>query len=171
MSQLRRQRVVTTSSHRSVIVKLFSLVTLWGVLAWLFISPSNMTLEALDDFLINEKWKKPRTAYKHTDYHNPLASGRPAMMNTNVTFLGVGRNLGPGLPIILQQIEMLSNEFSYSRIIFVEGGSTDETPKILQEWANTSSSQNRTIITMKDDDGTEKNGYFYLQNSGLNRAW
>ena len=161
MSQLRRQRAAAITSRRSTIVKLFCIVTIWGVLAWVLISPSNMSLVALDDFLINEKWREPRTAWKQVDPRNPLSSGRPSLMNTNVTFLGVGRNLGSRLPIILRQIEMLSNEFSYSRSIFVEGGSTDDTPKILKDWADRGVPlHNRTVITMIDDDEVEQTGYF-----------
>lgn len=148
------------SSRHQIITKLFCIVTIWGVLAWLFISPNNMTLQTLEDFLINEKYIEPKSKWKSTDAKNPLSSGRPSLMHSNVTFLGVGRNLGPRLPQVLQQIEMLSNEFSYSRAIFVEGGSTDETKDILTAWANYSPIKNRTFITMGGNDSFEESGHF-----------
>ena len=119
-----------------------------------------MTLEVLNDFLINENWREPLTEWKKLYPLNPYQSARPTMSYTNVTFLGVGRNLGSRLPVVLQQIEMLANEFSYSRAIFVEGGSNDNTGQILKEWANISPSKNRTIITMPGNDSFEETGYF-----------
>ena len=119
-----------------------------------------MTLEVLNDFLINEKWRDPQTEWSRMYSQDPSVLARPAMLHTNVSFLGVGRNLGSRLPVVLQQIETLSNEFSYSRAIFVEGGSTDNTAGILRDWANDSPSKNRTIITMAGNDSLEDTGHF-----------
>jgi glycosyltransferase involved in cell wall biosynthesis len=55
---------------------------------------------------------------------------------------------------------MLSHEFSYSMAIFVEGGSIDDTPAILEAWARSSPSNNRTIITIKGNDSFEESGHF-----------
>eukprot|EP00596_Hydrurales_sp_CCMP1899_P010462 CAMPEP_0119045718 /NCGR_PEP_ID=MMETSP1177-20130426/42157_1 /TAXON_ID=2985 /ORGANISM="Ochromonas sp, Strain CCMP1899" /LENGTH=318 /DNA_ID=CAMNT_0007017991 /DNA_START=344 /DNA_END=1301 /DNA_ORIENTATION=+ len=85
--------------------------------------------------------------------------GRDVMANSNVTFLGVGRNLGDGLPKVLKQIENLAARFQYSRAIFVEGGSTDDTSLQLKNWVK-SSIVNRTVITMPSNITYEKSGNF-----------
>lgn len=115
-----------------------------------------MTSESVGDFLINEKWVGLKSHGKSYDSH---ASSHQSMGFTNVTFLGVGRNLGPSLPLVLNQIAFLSHEFGSSRAIFVEGGSKDNTSQILQSWVD-SSPTNRTLIIMGADDAFESSGHF-----------
>lgn len=148
------------SQLRIVMIKLLCFAILWAFVALVFFSPASVGIGSLEDLLINEKWQEPRTEWKSADAHHSLHPGRKAMRRTNVTFLGVGRDLGSRLPVVLQQIEMLGNEFAYSRAIFVEGGSSDNTSTILQEWAKSSNSGNRTIITMPGNDSYEKYGHF-----------
>lgn len=123
---------------------------------WLFFSPASMTFESVGDLLINEKWVKLKSP---ATLHNFHASGQRSMGYTNVTFLGVGRNLGPRLPLVLNQIAFLGQEFGSSRAIFVEGGSKDNTTQVLQSWVN-SSPTNRTLIIMGEDDAFESSGHF-----------
>lgn len=147
------------SSHRSLIIKLFCLVTLWGAVGWLFASPTSVSYQALIDFLINEKWLEPPKQWANSDSLERSEPGRLAMANSNVTFLGVGRNLGDGLPKVLKQIEDLANKFQYSRAVFVEGGSIDSTSNILKNWVKISSA-NRTVITMPNNITYEESGNF-----------
>jgi hypothetical protein len=144
------------SSPRLLLIQLFCLVVLWGSIRWLFSTPSKSSFKVIDDLLINEKWREPTMELNHL----AMTSGRTVMMNSNVTFLGVGRNLGSRLPILLTQIEMLSHMFHYSRAIFVEGGSTDGTLAILRDWAIASNTGNRTLITMPGTDSHEVCGHF-----------
>lgn len=141
-------------------IRLLFVVILWALVALIFFSPASMSLGSLEDLLINERWQEPNTQWSPSESRHSSHPGRPVMWKTNVTFLGVGRNLGSRLPIVLQQIEMLGNEFAYSRAIFVEGGSSDNTSSILREWAKSSNSGNRTIITMPGNDSFEKLGHF-----------
>jgi hypothetical protein len=150
------------SSHQSLIIKLFCLVTLWGAVGWLFASPTaqfGVSYQALIDFFINEKWLEPPTQWPNSDSIEHPGPGRDVMANSNVTFLGVGRNLGDGLPKVLKQIENLAARFQYSRAIFVEGGSTDDTSLQLKNWVK-SSIVNRTVITMPSNITYEKSGNF-----------
>jgi hypothetical protein len=145
---------------RIVMMRLLFVVILWALVALIFFSPASMSLGSLEDLLINERWQEPKTEWRPSESRHSSHPGRSVMWKTNVTFLGVGRNLGSRLPIVLQQIEMLGNEFAYSRAIFVEGGSSDNTSAILRDWAKSSSSSNRTVITMPGNDSFEKLGHF-----------
>lgn len=158
-SQLRRAKPPAINSKHNYVLKGFCLITLWGTLACIFFSPASFSMESIEDFLINEKWLEPKTQWKPAASQIASSSGRPVMQKTNVTFLGVARNLGPRLPILLKEIEFLAQEFSYSRSIFVEGGSSDNTTDILQKWTD-SSVTNRTLIKMPGNDSFEEYGHF-----------
>ena len=159
MSQLRKAKSPLINPRNNFVIKAVCLITLWGILACIFFSPASFSLESIEDFLINEKWLEPKTQWKSTASQTSPVNGRPTMQKTNVTFLGVARNLGTRLPILLQQIEFLAHEFSNSRTIFVEGGSSDNTSDVLQKWT-ASSVTNRTFIRMLGNDSFEEHGYF-----------
>lgn len=152
-----KNTVSSCCSNRALILKLFSLISISALGIICFGSSFSVSYQALDDLLINEKWREPNTESKHTNLD--ILSGRTEMMKTNVTFLGVGRNLGPRLPVLLSQIEILADSFHYSRAIFVEGGSIDNTKQIFERWSKASHT-NRTLIIMQDDEKFETNGYF-----------
>lgn len=156
LSQSRKIKCVAALPRRNFTLKLLCLMMLWVLAMWLFFSPANITFDSIGDFLINEKWIALET---HPKSAKNDAYGAQSMSNTNVTFLGVGRNLGPSLPLVLNQIAFLGQEFSNSRAIFVEGGSTDNTTQVLQSWVNSSPS-NRTLIIMEADDPFESSGHF-----------
>ena len=159
ISQSRRGKPPSKNPRHHYVYKAVCLITIWGILACIFFSPASVSLESIEDFLINEKWFEPKTQWSPTASQISSVSGRPIMQKTNVTFLGVARNLGPRLPILLQQIEYLAQEFNHSRAILVEGGSSDNTSDILQKWTG-SSVTNRTLIKMPGNDSFEELGHF-----------
>lgn len=60
------------------------------------------------------------------------ARGYSVMKASNVTILGVAKGVAHQLPYVLRQVEKLSALFQYSRTIFVEGDSEDETLLLLR---------------------------------------
>eukprot|EP01035_Chromulina_nebulosa_P017041 gene17041-22550_t len=82
------------------------------------------------------------------------------MKSSNVTIVGVCRNLGSNVNLILKQVEVLGMLFKYSNVIFVEGDSSDNTRQLLNKWAN-KSINNRTIISTPSLlEANESQGYF-----------
>ena len=81
--------------------------------------------------------------------------GYSTMRSTNVTFLGVARNIAQQLPHVLSTIESLGSLFSFSRAIIVEGDSEDLTLAMLQTWALRSPS-NRTVLVTSRQNLTDK---------------
>lgn len=88
--------------------------------------------------------------------------GISEMRNSSVTIIGVAKDVADHLPYILEQIEELSRQFKYSRAIFVEGDSVDNTLNKFVKWANQSNA-NRTIFT-----NSAKNKREYLNKSDFN---
>lgn len=74
------------------------------------------------------------------------SNGFTAMSKTNVTFLGVARNVEHQLQHVLHEVEKLSAHFAASQAIFVQGDSDDNTLLMLRQWAS-SSPHNRSILT------------------------
>ena len=113
----------------------------------------------LEDFLINEEVLSPRVRWESTGQSASVHQGLAVMRASNVTFVGIARDLGSGLPNVLLQVESLAKKFKNSRAIFVEGQSDDKTAEILSKWAAASPS-NRTAIINYFYDHHEQVGFF-----------
>lgn len=72
-------------------------------------------------------------------------AGYKIMRASNVTFLGVARNVAHQLPHVLSEVDRLGGLFGYAQSIFVEGDSDDSTLEVLSRWA--SQGPDRTILT------------------------
>ena len=116
----------------------------------------------LEDLLINQQFLEPYGDHFVPTISSDVHAGYMIMKDTNVSFLGVGRNLGSRLPKVLAQIDLLAQQFQYSRVIFAEGGSTDDTKAILRQWSALSPF-NRTIITVDTEQHVEEQGHFQGQ--------
>ena len=82
---------------------------------------------------------------RYSASHRQSAQGLQIMSASNVTFLGVARNIAHQLPHVLMLFETLGSRFASSRAIIVEGDSEDETLPLLRSWA-LKSPTNRTIL-------------------------
>ena len=135
-----------------------SCVLLWSLLSYLGLNSRN-----LGDLLINQEISEVATLSNGGSSHGSTVLIRKAglrfMRQTNVTLIGVAKNVGPKLPAVLRQIDRLADFFSFSRAIFVQGDSTDGTDATLKAWAERSSS-NRTILTTSSVDEKETVGHF-----------
>ena len=113
-----------------------------------------------EDFLINQEILPPRTKWDRMPGRSAtVRQGLAVMRASNITFIGIARDIGPHLIKVLPQLENLAKEFKYSRAIFVEEQSVDNTPEILQKWAARSPS-NRTVLLHYFYDHHEQVGFF-----------
>jgi hypothetical protein len=98
-----------------------------------------------EDLLINQEW---RPVPNQPTRHNSISvHGKNVMKRSTATIVGVGRDVAHRLPKFLKQVEVLGQEFNFSRAVFVEGDSSDNTRSILFKWAALSP-KNRTIVTV-----------------------
>lgn len=119
-----------------------------------------VSLDDINDFLINQKIKPVDTSIRNKGHdYGYLNLGLHKMANSSVSIIGVAKNVAPKLPSVLKQISSLSDLFSFSRVIFVEGDSIDDTAKLLRNWVSISSI-NRTLITSSSVNITESSGHF-----------
>ena len=128
------------------------------IVARFLITPKNSTM--LEDFLINQEIIPPRSKWDRMPGRSAtVRQGLAVMRASNVTFVGIARDLGPHLSKVLPQLENLAKEFKYSRAIFVEEQSVDNTADVLQKWAAVSPS-NRTVVLHYFYDHHEQVGFF-----------
>jgi hypothetical protein len=144
-------------AHLRVLVGVTAVVVAGQLVTWL-----TRYAHLVQDLLINEQWvavpSPAATAAPVTSKNRAVHDGYRAMKATNVTVLGVGRNLGPHLRAVLAQVDAMAALFGTSRAIFVEGGSTDRiTREVFARWA-AASPANRTVVTVDTEarvEGTE----------------
>ena len=122
---------------------------------------TTQTSTMVEDFLINEEVLAPRARWDDVQRQRSAAvrQGLAAMRASNVTFVGIARDVGRRLPSVLAQVQNLAQEFRYSRAIFVEGQSNDNTPALLAAWVH-ASPHNRTAILKYFYDHHEQEGFF-----------
>jgi hypothetical protein len=87
------------------------------------------------------------------------SQGRVEIQQSDVTIVGVARNIASGLPTLLPQIEELAGRFRYSQVVFVEGDSDDATLPSLIKWA-AKLPHNRTVISVSSSNDQETNIHF-----------
>mmetsp|Transcript_16808 Transcript_16808/g.28513 ORF Transcript_16808/g.28513 Transcript_16808/m.28513 type:complete len:354 (-) Transcript_16808:1414-2475(-) len=101
-----------------------------------------------DDFLTNTEVKPIVNAGRSPYYYS--SDGRRKMSESNVTIIGIGKNLGRTLSPILNQLDALSGRFSNSHVYLVfDGSASIETKIILQRWHN-QSGYNHTVIYQEE---------------------
>jgi len=101
---------------------------------------------ALEDLLVNQGIMsvsdQPVLAKQSIDL------GKKLMAAHSVTIMGVGKESADNLHSVLKQIEILGKMFASSRVILIDGDSTDGSTRMLQEWVD-SSPNNRTLKVVK----------------------
>ena len=112
---------------------------------------ARINLTFAHDLLINLGTASPP---RHSPSQQAIKGFR-IMSASNVTVLGVARNIAHQLPHVLSLIETLSLRFILSRAIIVEGDSEDETLPLLRSWA-LKSPRNRTILVTSRKNLTDK---------------
>lgn len=127
----------------------------WMLLAWFGIDSRN-----INDLLINQEINRVGINNMAAALGHPLKSiGLKWMRKTNVTIIGVGKDVAAKLPSVLRQIDELAAFFDSSRAIFAEGDSKDGTNELLQSWASRSHA-NRTILRSSSIGEKEPSGHF-----------
>lgn len=100
--------------------------------------------DALIDLMINQELIRIRPStskFKHT-----VALGRSAMLDSSVTFVGVGKQVDKNLVHnLLDNLDILSRDFAFSRFIFVVDSSARSMQEIFKHWAS-QSPYNRVIL-------------------------
>jgi hypothetical protein len=109
-------------------------------IVWVLVFPLQSMLSGvwpsgrhIDDFLVNQQLKeislqhdgKPQTTKSRS-------AGFEVMRESNATIIGVAKNIADRLPFLLRQVDHLSQLFSFSQAIFVEGDSTDQTYQVFR---------------------------------------
>lgn len=113
--------------------------------------------DAIDDLLTNQELSSVEP--KPINSLMNMVTGQAEMARTNVTILGVGKNIEKHLPSFLRQIESLGGLFKSSQAIFAVGSSDDSSLAHLHKWA-LGSQHNRTIISIRDDNLLDDIGNF-----------
>lgn len=81
-----------------------------------------------DDFPCPEP---SRAAYQRT-----VERGLARMRSLSVTLYGIGRDVAETFPAFVARVERLGAMFGTYHALFYENDSTDESPRLLNEWAN-----------------------------------
>ncbi len=113
------------------------------VSATLFTSTYVRTI--LQDLMVNQEFISVTPQQLMTEKYR--TRGQAEIRQSDVTIVGVARDIADQLPRLLIQIESLAKEFQFSQAIFVEGDSSDSTLQDLEIWA-AKSPYNRTIVTI-----------------------
>lgn len=117
----------------------------------------------VSDFLTNQNMVSAYKAGKmkpETNMDYMEAKGLEKMLQSRIVIAALARNVESKLPLILRQIERLSNYFRESRIIIAEGDSTDETAKLLNEWIQLDSKHRVLLSTNGLMNAVESSGPF-----------
>jgi hypothetical protein len=86
-------------------VTIIAIVGAWCLISWLLTTQIVFDIQFVEDFLINEKVQSPDTEWNKQKLTLPAVKhGKIVMSTSNVTLLGVGRDLGDGLPEVLRQV-------------------------------------------------------------------
>lgn len=79
---------------------------------------------------------------KQANYSRLVDSGYKQMSQSTCVIAGLGRNIESQLPLAIRHLETLGSYFADYSVVVYENDSTDSTPTILQQWAE---SNNRVI--------------------------
>jgi len=147
--------------------KFYSKILLLIIVVALLVRIISPYSEAIENLFINQGWKSvpQHTALRFAPiivenvstssrFDSIKRLGAFTMAHSSATFIGVTKNVDSNLPNLLHQIEILSNYFTFTQSIFVDGGSTDRTMNILKHWTNRSRT-NRTLLTLINDEEEE----------------
>lgn len=91
--------------------------------------------------------------------HKYAVEGEIEMARSSVTIMGICKNVAEDLESLLESVDSLAAKFMSSRVIFVEGDSSDSTSEILQQWA-LKSTHNRSVISVTSKNSKEESGPF-----------
>lgn len=131
---------------------------IWFLVAYVGIDSHNV-----HDLLINQELNRVREMDLSSSLRHPFRSqGLRRMRESNVTFVGVGKDIAGKLPSVLRQIGELAPFFGASRAIFAQGDSKDGTQALLESWAQESKG-NRTILRTSSLLEKETSGHFVGQ--------
>jgi glycosyltransferase involved in cell wall biosynthesis len=137
-------------------LKAFLVIIIIFTISWILILSitSCCNFEPLRDLLINQEFIGASNI--ELKQNKLVQKGIIEMNKSNVTIVGACRNVGKHLKNVLKQLEELSLNFEYSRVIIVEGDSTDNTRSILLTWSKLSP-HNRIIINSNGDKNIKEN--------------
>lgn len=73
----------------------------------------------------------------HADYQRRVARGYQAMRQQRAVICGLARDIAGSLPVMIEHVERLGEQFGDYRVLIYENDSRDATVEILTEWAET----------------------------------
>ena len=105
---------------RIILLRLFYLCSVcWCFFIVSIFQSPGYTIDFLEDFLINEQLIEPSVLWPSRKYNlnnQVIINGIDTMKKSNVTFLGVVRNIGPNLSKSLKQVCYISiNSYIYQQ--------------------------------------------------------